>query len=175
MVRSGAPLVELGDTSDLEIEVDLLSSDAVRVKPGAKMLLENWGGPQPLVARVRLVEPSGFTKVSALGVEEQRVFVIGDFVDPPAARPQLGDGFRVEARVVEWESDSVLTAPAGAVFRVGEGWAVYSIRARRARLTPVTIGRHNGRQVEILAGLQPGDEVITHPDDRIKDHVRVSP
>lgn len=175
MVRSGASLVELGDVSDLEIEVDLLSSDAVRVKPGAKMLLENWGGPQPLLARVRLVEPSGFTKVSALGVEEQRVFVIGDFIDPPAARPPLGDGFRVEARVVEWESDSVLSAPAGAVFRHGDGWAVYLIRSRRACLTPITIGRHNGRQVEVLSGLAPGDEVITHPDDRIQDQVRISP
>ncbi|MFO0820243.1 MAG: HlyD family efflux transporter periplasmic adaptor subunit [Pirellulales bacterium] len=173
VVRSGTPLMEIGNLQDLEIEIDLLSSDAVRVRPGAKVLLEHWGGPTPLEARVRLIEPSGFTKISALGVEEQRVNVIADFVEPPAKRPRLGDGFRVEARVVEWETDEALTVPAGALFRSGEGWAVFTVGQGRARLTPVQIGHHNGRQVEILGGLQAGHPVIVHPSDQVRDGSRV--
>ncbi len=173
VVRSGTPLIEVGNLQDLEIEIDLLSSDAVRVRPGAKVLLEHWGGPTPLEARVRLIEPSGFTKVSALGVEEQRVNVIADFVEPPAKRPRLGDGFRVEARVVEWETDEALTVPAGALFRSGEGWAVFTVEQGRARLTPVQVGHHNGRQVEILAGLRAGHPVIVHPSDQVRDGSRV--
>lgn len=173
VVRSGTPLVEVGDPQDLEIEIDLLSSDAVRVRPGVKVLLEHWGGDVPLEARVRLIEPSGFTKISALGVEEQRVNVIADFVDPPNERPRLGDGFRVEARVVEWETDDALTVPAGAVFRKGDRWAVFVVQNGRARLTHVQIGRHNGRQAEILDGLREGQLVIVHPSDLVREGSRV--
>lgn len=173
VVRSGAALVEVGDTRDLEIEVDLLSSDAVRVKPGAKMLLEHWGGERPLVARVRLIEPSGFTKVSALGVEEQRVNVIADFVDDVEHRPQLGDGFRVEARVVEWETNRALIVPAGAVFRLGDEWAVYVVHGNRARLKTIQVGHHNGSQAEVLTGLEAGERVVLHPSDRMSDGARI--
>lgn len=173
VVRSGTPLLEVGNAQDLEVEIDLLSADAVRVKPGAKVWLEHWGGAQPLLARVRLIEPSGFTKVSALGVEEQRVNVIADFADAVEQRPRLGDGFRVEARVVEWETDRTLVVPAGALFRQGQDWAVFRSHEGRARLTPVRIGHHNGRQAEVLAGLAAGDRVILHPADRIRDGSRL--
>ena len=172
-VRVGAPLIELGDPSDLEIEIDMLSSDAVRVRPGAKVWLEHWGGPRPLAARVRLVEPSGFTKVSALGVEEQRVYVIADLVSPMESRTSLGDSFRVEARVVEWESEEALVAPAGAIFRQGDQWVAFVKRQGRARRTPVEIGHHNGRQVEIRSGLVAGDRVVVHPNDRLQEGQRL--
>jgi HlyD family secretion protein len=175
LVPGGAPLVEIGDPSDLEIEVDVLSSDAVRIPPGAKVFLEQWGGPKPLEARVRLVEPSGFTKVSALGVEEQRVNVIADFLATKENRPRLGDGFRVEARIVEWESDDVLVVPAGALFRDGDQWAVFVVDAGRARLRRVRIGHQNGREAEVLDGLAAGESVVQYPGDQLRDGARVQP
>ena len=175
LVPGGAPLLEIGNPRDLEIEVDVLSSDAVRIPPNAKVLLEQWGGTEPLEARVRLVEPSGFTKVSALGVEEQRVNVIADFVAAAEHRPRLGDGFRVEARIVAWESDDVLVVPAGALFRDGDQWAVFAVEAGRARLRPVKIGHQNGREAEVLEGLAPGESVVQYPGDQLRDGTRVQP
>jgi len=145
VVPAGDPLVEIGDPARLEIVADLLSTDAVRVKPGSRVLIEQWGGEQTLDAKVRRVEPSGFTKISALGVEEQRVNVVLDFVDPASAWSALGDGYRVEVRIVTWESQSVLKIPTGALFRVGDDWAVYVVDQERARRTIVKLGHQTGQ------------------------------
>lgn len=174
-VTAGTKIIELGDPTDLEVEVDVLSADAVKVTPGAKVLFEHWGGDEPLHGRVRLVEPAGFLKVSALGVEEQRVNVIVDLTDPLEKRRTLGDAYRVEARIVVWEGDEVLKVPAGAVFRQDVGWAVFRSGGGKAQWCSVRVGRTNGLETEILEGLEAGDKVIVHPSDRIKDGVRVSP
>ncbi len=172
-VTPGTPLLEVGDPTDLEIVVDVLSSEAVKVHPGMKMLLEHWGGEQPLLARVRMIEPAAFMKVSALGVEEQRVNVIADLEAPFAERPSLGAAYRVEARIVLWEGTNVLQVPASALFRNKDGWAVYQIIAGRARLHPVKIGHSNGLASELLAGLSQNDRVVLYPSDRIRDGVKV--
>jgi HlyD family secretion protein len=174
VVPTGARLLELGDPADLEVEIDVLSADAVRITPGAKVFLEHWGGDAPLPGRVRLVEPSGFLKVSALGVEEQRVNVIIDFADPPEKRGTLGDAFRVEARIVTWENDDVLKIPVGALFREGDEWAVFAVRDGRAKLQQVTIGQRNDVDAEIKQGLAAGDRVIVHPSDKVQDGAAVS-
>lgn len=173
MVRAGTELLEIGDATDLEVEVDLLSSDAVAVRPGAKAELEQWGGDKPLEAVVRLVEPSAFTKVSALGVEEQRVNVILDLLATPQQRPSLKDGFRVEARIVLWEENDVLQTPTGTLFRRGDDWAVFVVADEVARLRTVQIGRRNSLAAQILDGLQPGEQVILHPSDQVRDGVSV--
>lgn len=173
LVPGGEPLLHIGDPQRLEIVADLLSTDAVRVAPGARVLVEQWGGDRVLEARVRRVEPAGFTKVSALGVEEQRVNVVCDFVDPRAAWAALGDAFRVEVRIVQWESAGVLTAPASALFRVGEGWSVYVVRNGHAHLAAVGVGHRTSQRVEVLAGLDEGDEVVVYPGDAVHDGVRV--
>ena len=173
VVTPGLKLLEVGNPTDLEIEVDVLSSDAVKIAPGAKVIVEQWGGDKPLEGRVRLVEPAGFLKISALGVEEQRVNVIIDFADPPARRARLGDGYRVEARVVIWEADDVLKAPAGALFRRGEDWAVYAVVDELAELRTVKTGRSNGLETEILEGLSAGDTVVLHPGDKIQAGVKI--
>jgi HlyD family secretion protein len=170
----GMRLVELGNPADLECEIDVLSSDAVKVAPGAKVLVEHWGGDQTLLGRVRVVEPAGFTKISALGVEEQRVWVIADFVDPLEKRKLLGDGYRVEARIVIWEGNNVLKAPAGAFFRYRDGWATFKAVKNRAILCPVRVGRSNGIETEILEGLDEDDLIIVHPGDRISNGVAVT-
>ena len=170
---AGTALVELGDRADMEVEVDVLSSDAVRISPGAKMYLEHWGSPKPLMARVRLIEPQAFLKVSALGVEEQRVNVIADFTDPFEVRQQLGDAYRVEAGVVIWSADSVVKCGAGAFFRYDGGWAAYRIINGRARLTRVELGHTSGRETEILSGLTETDQLVAYPSDQIHDGVRV--
>ena len=175
LVAGGAALVEIGDPRDLEIEVDVLSSDAVRIPPNARVFLEQWGGAEPLEARVRLVEPSGFTKVSALGVEEQRVNVIADFLAVADKRPRLGDGYRIEARIVEWESDNVLIVPSGALFRDDEFWAVFTVESGRARLRRVRIGHQNGREAEVLEGLVEGESVVQYPGDQLRDGMRIQP
>lgn len=169
VVTPGTPLLELGDPSDLEIEIDVLSSDAVRVRPGARVLLEQWGGDEALEARVRLVEPSGFTKFSALGVEEQRVNIIAEFPNRERIPPALGDGYRVEAKIMIWEQDEVRRVRTSALFRHGEGWAVFRIEQGKARLVPVGIGHRNGLDAEILGGLSDGDRVIVHPSDKVAD------
>lgn len=173
VVQAGAPLLEVGDPGDLEIVVDVLSTDAVRIKPGAEVMIEHWGGEQPLSGRVRLVEPSGFTKISALGVEEQRVNVIVDFVDPVEARGSLGDGFRIEARIVVWDDAEVLTVPTSALFRQGSEWACFVTDGRRAERRTATIGHSNGLLAQVLSGLTAGEEVILHPGDSVSDGVAV--
>ena len=174
VVNPGTPLIEVGDPSDLEVVVDVLSSDAVKIKSGAAALLERWGGEKPLHGEVRLVEPSAFTKISALGVEEQRVNVIIDLVDPAEAREALGDGFRVEARIVVWEQPEVVKIPSGALFRDGDSWATFVLEGDdRARLRRVDIGQHNDTEAHIVAGLAPGEKVILHPSDKIEDGTRI--
>jgi HlyD family secretion protein len=174
-VAVGTQLLEVGDPTALELEIDVLSPDAVKVRPGARMILEHWGGQRPLEAQVRLVEPSGFLKISALGVEEQRVNVIGDLVSPLAERPTLGDAYRVDARIVVWEQDDVLKVPAGALFRHGDDWAVYVISAGTAKLRIVDAGANSGLEREIRSGLEEGETVLVHPSDRIHDGASVAP
>jgi HlyD family secretion protein len=173
VVPAGDALVEIGNPHLLEIVSDLLSTDAVRVKPGARALIEQWGGEEALEARVRRVEPSGFTKISALGVEEQRVNVVLDFAEPGAAMAALGDGYRVEVRVVTWENPNVLKVPAGALFREGDAWAVYKVEGDRTVKTMVTIGQQTGQEAELLSGLQEGERVVLHPGDSLADGSRV--
>jgi len=173
VVNAGTPLLELGEPLDLEVEIDVLSRDAVKIHPGARVLLEHWGGEKPLLGRVRLVEPSGFTKISTLGVEEQRVNVIVDFVDPPEARTTLGDGFRVEARIVIDEAEDVLRVPTSALFRVGSESAVFQVIDDEVHEQVVKLGRQNGLEAEVVTGLSAGDEVVVHPSDQIDDGVKV--
>lgn len=173
VVSPGTPIVEVGDPADLEIEVDVLSSDAVSIVPGAPAVIEHWGGEAPLHGTVRTVEPSAFTKVSALGVEEQRVNVIIDLTDPVSARRGLGDGFRVEARVVVWEHADCVRLPLGALFRRGGGWHVYAAEGGRARLRPVAVGRMGHEHAELLGGLEAGETVVLYPSDRVSDGARV--
>ena len=147
----------------------------MQVRPGARVFLEQWGGAQPLEARVRLVEPSAFTKISALGVEEQRVYVVADFTDPVEKRPTLGDSYRVEARVVVWEGANVLKVSAGALFQRGDTWQTYALDCSAALLRTVKAGHTNGLETEIIDGLREGDRVIVYPGDKISDGVRVRP
>lgn len=173
VVVAGEPLVEVGDPRDLEIVADLLSTDAAQIRPGHAVEIEQWGGGTVLAGRVRRIEPSGFTKVSALGVEEQRVNVIVDLADPPARWAGLGDGFRVEVRVVLWERNDVLKVPASSLFREGEGWTVYTVADGKAQRKRVEVGRQNGLEAEILSGLQEGDQVILHPGTDVRDGLEV--
>lgn len=175
IITPGKHLLEVGDPSDLEVEVDVLSSDAVKIAPGARVFLEHWGGDKPLLGQVRLVEPSGFMKRSALGVEEQRVNVIIDFVDPPQKRRRLGDAYRVEARIVIWSAENVLKVPSGCLFRRGEDWAVFAIVDGCSQLSRVGVGRSNALETEITSGLEEGTAVILHPGDKIQSGSRVSP
>ena len=175
VVTAGTPLIELGDLTDLEVEIEVLSSDAVKIAPGARVLLEQWGGDQPLEARVRIVEPSGHTKVSALGVEEQRVYVIADFPEREGIPATLGDGFRVEARIIIWEKDGVLKVPTSALFRHGDGWAVFRVEHRRALLHPVKLGRKSPLAAEVVEGLSQNDTVVVHPSDKVADGIEIVP
>jgi HlyD family secretion protein len=175
VVPGGEPLVEIGDPSRIEVVSDLLSTDAVRVSPGDAVSIEQWGGGQTLDGRVRRVEPSGFMKISALGVEEQRVNVIIDFSAPAQAGRALGDGYRVEVRIVEWRGDDVVTAPVGALFRRGEGWAAFVIEDGRARLRTIELGHRNSEVGEILKGLSPGDQLVLHPPDTLTDGAMITP
>jgi HlyD family secretion protein len=173
ILPAGAPLLELGAPQDLEIVADLLSTDAVKVNPGDRVLVEQWGGDQPLGGRVRRVEPSGFLKVSALGVEEQRVNVIVDFADPLEAWKRLGDGYRVEVEVVIWEQPDVLKVPTSALFRRAGEWAVFAVENGRARLRHVEVGRRNALEAQLVSGLQPGQDVVVHPGDAVSDGARI--
>ncbi len=176
VVAAGQPLIEVGDPRALEVEVEVLSADAVRIAPGMRVLLERWGGEAPLEAAVRRVEPVGFTKVSALGVEEQRVLVIVDLVSPPEQWSRLGDGYRVEATFVLWEGDEVLQVPSSALFRAADGWRVFALgEGGEVRARPVELGRRSGLAAQVTSGLAPGERVITHPDDRIEDGLEVRP
>jgi len=170
VLPAGTPIMELGDPARLEIVSDFLSTDAVKVRAGDTMLVEEWGGDHSLHARVRLVEPSGFTRVSALGVEEQRVNVIADLIDPPGP---LGDRFRVETRVVLWGADQVLQVPVSALIRQGDGWVVFVIEGDRARLRQVTPGHRGAFAVEITSGLRDAEQVVSYPNDLIRAGTRV--
>lgn len=172
-VGAGQALVEIGDPAALEVEVDLLSSDAVRVRPGTRVLFERWGGAVPLQGEVKRVEPAGFTKISALGVEEQRVWVIVAITSPRSTWQRLGDGYRVEASFIVWEGRDVLQVPASSLFRDGGQWSAYVVESGRAERRHVRPGASNGLQTEILDGLAAGERVITHPDDRVRDGLRV--
>jgi len=172
-VEAGRPLIEIGDPRALEVQVDVLSNEAVRIRPGTPVLFERWGGEVPLEGKVRTVEPAGFTKISALGVEEQRVLVIADITSPATLWERLGDGYRLEAGFIVWEGDGVLQVPASALFRYGEGWATFVPEGGRARRRTVEIGRRNGLVAQILSGLAEGETVITHPSDQIKEGTRI--
>ena len=172
-VAAGMPILEVGDLSQLEVVVDLLTQDAVRVQPGAKVAVERWGGPQPLAGRVQLVEPSAFTKLSALGVEEQRVNVVVAVDRPPA---QLGDGFRVECRITLLSAADVLQIPAGALFRRETGeWMVFAANGGRLRLRPVSIVEMSDVSAQVASGVAAGDRVVLHPGDKVRDGVRWEP
>ena len=172
-VRTGDPLLEVGDPAALEVEVDVLSADAVKIKPGMKVLFDRWGGDQPLAGLVRIIEPVGFTKISALGVEEQRVLIISDFISPAEQWQRLGDGYRVEARFILWHEDNILQVPASSLFRYNNGWAVFIIEGKRALRREVKVGQRNGLAAQILEGLEEGVEVINHPSDDVEDGVRI--
>jgi HlyD family secretion protein len=172
LVQAGEALLEIGRPDELEIEVDFLSSDAVHIAPGAAAYVERWGGA-PLAARVRRVDPAAFTKVSALGIEEQRVRVYLDFDGEGAARAALGEGFRVYVRVVTWRAEDVAQVPVSALFRAGGGWAVFRAEEGRARQVPVEVGHRNPQMAEILAGLGEGDQVVTYPGERVAEGVLV--
>jgi HlyD family secretion protein len=174
VVNAGEPILDIGDPRNLEVKVEVLSADAVRIGKGTVVLFERWGGEQPLTGKVKVVEPAGFTKISSLGVEEQRVLVIIDLTSPAAAWQGLGDGYRLDASFVLWEGKDVLSVPASAIFRKGEGWALYVIERDRARLREVVTGHRNGLSVEVLSGIPKGTPVITHPDDTVREGVRVS-
>jgi HlyD family secretion protein len=169
VVAPGTPLVELSRQS-LELVIDVLSTDAVKIKPGAAVFIEGWGGDHAIRARVRLIEPSAFTKISALGIEEQRVNVIADFVESFA---QLGDGYRVEAKIVLWEADNIVKVPASALFRSGPSWSVFVIANGQAQSRALEIGHRNAFEAEVLQGLQEGESVILHPASEITDGLLV--
>lgn len=168
-VEVGQPLAEIGDPALLEVEVDVLSADAVSIRPGTRVVFERWGGDGALEGEVRVVEPAGFTKVSALGVEEQRVWVIVAFTSPADKWQRLGDGYRVEASFILWEADDVLQIPASALFRDGDGWAVFSAEQGKAVKRRVEIGQRNGLSAQVVSGIKAGEQVIVHPDDRVRD------
>jgi HlyD family secretion protein len=172
-VLPGDTLVVIGDTRRLELRADVLSQDAVRIHPGTRVLIEQWGGQGALTARVTRVEPQAHTVVSSLGVEEQRVNVLAALEGqaPPAG---LGSGFRVLARFVVWEGNDVLQVPSSALFRSDSGWAVFVVVGGRAARRPVTIGQQAGLTTELVSGLQEGEQVVAHPGNDVEDGVRVS-
>jgi HlyD family secretion protein len=173
IVAAGEPLIEVADPDQLEIVSDFLSTDAVKIQPDQRVLIEQWGGEGSLQGVVRRVEPYGFTKISALGVEEQRVNVVIDFDDAREAWDVLGDGYRVEVRVVVWERESVVKVPTSALFRSGSAWAVFAVADGKAAERAVEIGQRNGLEAEVISGLAEGDPVIVHPGDRIADGVKI--
>jgi HlyD family secretion protein len=173
VVGAGEALLEIGNPRALEVTVDVLSADAVRIQPNMPVRFERWGGEGDLAGIVRTVEPTGFTKVSALGVEEQRVLVVADLTSPAAAWERLGDGYRVEAVFLLWQGTDVLQVPASALFRVGSGWAAFAVEDGRAVRRSVEVGHRNGLIAEVRGGLAEGGSVIVHPDDAIADGARV--
>jgi HlyD family secretion protein len=172
VVQAGAPLLEVGDPTAIEIVVDVLTSDAVHIRPGAEVTVERWGG-EPLSARVRTIEPSAFTRMSALGVEEQRVNAVIELKEPYEKWAALKDGYRVEAKIVTSRRADVLLAPASALFRRDGGWALFRVVDGRARESRVDVGENNGLEVEIRSGIGPDDVVVIHPSERVADGVRV--
>jgi HlyD family secretion protein len=174
VVAAGTPVMDIGDPADIEVAVEVLSRDGAAIPPGTPVELEQWGGGEPLRAKVRLVEPAAFTKVSALGVEEQRVYVVADLLTPPDQRRNVGDNFRVEAKIIVWEASDALKVPAGALFRKGEQWATFVVADGRARLRIVKTGRSSGTETQVLEGLKEGEEVILYPGSRVRDGQRVT-
>lgn len=173
IVQAGTPLLKIGDPTDLEIIADLLSTEAVKVKPGAAVAIDGWGGA-PLKGTVVRVEPNGFVKVSALGIEEMRVRTVIDLIDPPQDWSTLGNDFRAIVHISLWDTATALTVPVAALFRQGDDWAVFALRDGRARTAVVELGHRNERIAEVLSGLVAGDEVILHPSDRVADGVAVA-
>lgn len=171
VVAAGTPLLTVGDLGRLEVVIELLSTEATQVRPGMPVIIDGWGGNQPLKAKVQRVEPYAYTKVSALGVEEKRTNVVADLVDVP---PALGDGYRVNAHIVMWAADQVDKVPASALFRCGEAWCAFVIENGRARRRTVRIGQRNAQEAEVLEGLKSGEIVIRHPANQIEDGVRVA-
>ena len=172
-MRTGEPLLEVGNPAALEVEVDVLSTDAVKIKPGMKVLFDRWGGDHSLEGIVRIIEPAGFTKISALGVEEQRVLVISDFTSPADQWQRVGDGYHVEARFILWQEDDILQVPASSLFRYNNGWAVFAVEGKRARRREVSVGQRNGLAAQVLEGLKEGETVINHPGERVNDGIRI--
>jgi HlyD family secretion protein len=175
VVQSGEPLIDIGDPKNLEVKVEVLSADAVRIKPGTPVLFERWGGNSTLSGIVRVVEPAGFTKISSLGVEEQRVLVIVDITSPDQNEQSLGDGYRLEASFIIWEGKNVLQVPASALFRKQDGWAVFVVKNNKALKREVKVGQRTGLAAEILSGLVEGEEIVSHPDNSIEEQTRVRP
>jgi HlyD family secretion protein len=171
-VPAGEPLLEIGEPGRSEIVADFLSTDAVRIQPGSAVLIEGWGGSEPLKGRVRRVEPAGFMKISALGVEEQRVNVLIDFDEPSRAK-RLGDGYRVEVRVVVWREENAVKGPVGAMFRRGNDWAVFVIDGEQVRMVIAELGQRNDEEAQIIKGLSPGQTVVLHPPDTLTDGARI--
>jgi len=174
-VNPGEPLLEIGDTSQLEVHVEVLSQDAVRISPGMRVLLDQWGGENPLEARVTRVEQQGRVVVSALGVEERRVQVVAELVSPAEERIGLGSGYRVLAQFIIWEEEQVLQVPVSALFRTEEGWGVFVVDEGRSVRKEASIGRRSGLSAQVVDGLREGEIVITHPDDSIEEGVKVEP
>jgi len=173
-VRTGEALVEVGDPTALEVEVDVLSADAVKIKPDMKVLFDRWGGKQLLEGTVRVVEPIGFTKISALGVEEQRVLIISDFTSPQELWQRVGDGYRVEARFILWQENNVLQVPASSLFRYKDGWAAFVVENGQAKRREVSVGQRNGLTAQILNGVNEGETVINHPSDAVENERKVT-
>lgn len=169
-VSAGTPLIEIGDPDNIEIVVDILSTEAVKIPPGAQIELAGQNGPEPIKARVRLIEPQAITKISALGVEEQRVNVIGDFL---SKAPKFGDNFRIDVRILVWDADGVLIIPSRALFRIGDDWSVFVVESGRARLKTVTAGQQNSSETQILSGIGEGEIVILHPPNSLTDGASV--
>jgi HlyD family secretion protein len=174
VVAAGSPLIEIGNPRNLEIVVDLLSPDAVKVEPGQRVIIERWGGDAPLAGRVRLVEPSGYTKISALGIEEQRVNVVVDLTSDENEWQRLAHGYQVDVSIVLWESEDTLVVPLLALFRHGPDWSVFADADGRAELRKVQIGRRNSLDAEVLGGLEAGERVVLYPGDRVSAGVRIA-
>jgi HlyD family secretion protein len=174
-VHVGEPLLEIGDSKNLEVRIELLSSDAVKIKKGGEVLFKRWGGEGTLTGMVRIVEPAGFTKVSSLGVEEQRVLVIADITSPPETWRLLGDGYRLEAHFVVWEGKDVLQIPASGLFRSGKEWAVFVEDNGKVRQRTLEVGQRNGLTAEIISGLKEKEMLVVHPDDSIKNGTPIRP
>jgi len=173
VVQAGTPILAIGDPRDLEVVVDVLSTDAVEIRPAADVRIEHWGGPGVLAGRVRRIEPAAFTKVSTLGVEEQRVNVLIDIVSPQKDWSGLGDAYQVDARISIFERDDVMLVPVGSLFRTGNAWNVYVVKDGRAQLRAVTLLRRSASAAAVESGVQPGERVIVYPSDRIADGIRV--
>lgn len=169
VVGAGERLLDIGNIEDIEVQVEVLSEDGVRINPGAPVLFQRWGGEETLHGEVRIVEPAGFTKISSLGVEEQRVLVIADIQQTDGTARRLGDGYRVEASFVVWEGENVLQVPASALFRKGEDWTVFVVEGDKARLRRVRVGHRTGLAAEIVSGLKEGEKVIAHPEESLEE------